>query len=52
MVHNFQTMLNFYLKTMKRINVSLDSLDSKKFSLITNGGVLSKVLKGIKKQVI
>ena len=38
-----------FKNNVKRINVSLDSLDSKKFSLITNGGVLSKVLEGIKK---
>ena len=34
---------------VKRVNVSLDSLDSNKFSLITNGGVLKNVLMGIKK---
>ena len=39
----------FLLKNnIKRINVSLDSLDSNKFSLITNGGILSNVLEGIK----
>lgn len=32
---------------MKRINISLDSLDPQKYSLITGGGDLSKVLSGI-----
>ena len=34
---------------IKRINVSLDSLDQHKFNLITNGGKLSNVIKGIDK---
>ena len=38
-----------FKNNVKRINVSLDSLNSKKFSLITNGGLLTDVLKGIKK---
>merc|ERR1711991_480944 len=38
-----------FKNNVKRINVSLDSLDPNKFSLITNGGVLSNVFKGIKK---
>ena len=38
-----------FKNNVKRINVSLDSLDPNKFSLITNGGLLKNVLKGIKK---
>jgi len=34
---------------VKRINVSIDSLDPNKFSLITNGGILENVMNGIKK---
>jgi len=34
---------------VKRINVSIDSLDPNKFSLITNGGILENVINGIKK---
>jgi len=34
---------------VKRINVSIDSLEPNKFSLITNGGVLEDVMNGIKK---
>ena len=32
---------------IKRINVSIDSLNPKKFSLLTNGGDLKKVLDGV-----
>lgn len=34
---------------VKRINVSIDSLDPIKFCLITNGGILENVINGIKK---
>lgn len=34
---------------VKRINVSIDSLDPNKFCLITNGGILENVINGIKK---
>ncbi len=34
---------------VKRLNVSLDSLDKEKFSAITRGGSLAKVLAGLKK---
>ena len=32
---------------IKRINVSIDSLNPKKFNLLTNGGELKKVLDGV-----
>lgn len=38
---------DLYKAGMRRINVSLDSLDSETFSSITRGGDLSKVLDGI-----
>lgn len=34
---------------VKRINVSIDSLDPNKFCLITNGGILENVINGTKK---
>ncbi|MTI68034.1 MAG: GTP 3',8-cyclase MoaA [Firmicutes bacterium] len=34
---------------LKRINISLDSLDDEKYSYITRGGKLEKVFRGIKK---
>ena len=36
---------------LKRVNISMDSLDSGKFAFITGGGELGKVLKGIKTAV-
>ena len=38
-----------FKNNVKRINVSIDSLDSNKFSLITNGGILENVYEGYKK---